>query len=271
MKKILSIIFLAAAVILCGAFVIVTGQKNEIVIDRGIQFFRNTRTALGISGAGSLVLGLLFLVLSAGKKDKNKKAGTNKKSGRSGAPGNTGIGSQNGNSTPDLTNSSAGAGKERISKLSASKKLRNHELRELLNDYAKGDFSSISPAIEPCITQMEKMDDYQERLHVLLTNNDAGALSDTEEILDRAEQYLCRNVRKVLNYMSIADSSRPEDRSMVKEKLADCCSENSDVLRQVQEFLVALTEFLNHQGESEQDISMLEIYKKTILDSIREM
>ena len=271
MKKVLGIIFLAAAVVLGGILIAVTGQKNDIVIDQGIQFFRNTRMVLGITGGASMVLGILFLLLSGGRKKGEKKPAGNSKGKRTGDVRDSSPLYQEEPSGGMQDISPSGPKTKAASKLSASRKLRNHELRELLNGYAEGDFSSIRSVIDPCITQMNKMDDYQERLHVLLTNNDAGALSDTEEILDRAEQYLCRNVRKVLNYMSIADSSRPEERSMVKDKLSDCCSENADVLRQVQEFLVALTEFLNHQGESEQDISMLEIYKKTILDSIQEM
>ena len=152
MKKILGIIFLAAAVVLGGIFVLATGQKNDIVIDRGIQFYRNARTGLGISGIVSLILGLFFLALSAGQKSRNKKAAGRKNSRGSRAAGNNGAISGNNGSDPQTADPSGESGKERISKLSASKKLRNHELRELLGDYARGDFLSISSSIEGLIS-----------------------------------------------------------------------------------------------------------------------
>ena len=131
-------------------------------------------------------------------------------------------------------------------------------------------FSLSIKSIDECISQMERMDGYQERLHNLLDNNGANVLSDTEEILDKAEQYMCRNVRKVINYMSISEPGNMLDEELIKKKIGICYDDNNKVLGQVQEFLVALTEFLNKQGENEQDISMLEIYKETILDSVSE-
>jgi cobalamin-dependent methionine synthase I len=114
------------------------------------------------------------------------------------------------------------------------------------------------------------MDSYQERLSRLLQTNDVHTLSDTEEILDRVEQYICRNVRKVLNYMEVVDPSSPEDVELVRTKFSTCCSDNQDQLKQTQEFIIALTDFINQQGDSDNDLSMLEVYKNTILDSIQE-
>ena len=84
------------------------------------------------------------------------------------------------------------------------------------------------------------------------------------------EQYLCKNVRKVLNYLDVADSDVEKDVRLVEEKLVVCHEEGQKQLQQVQEFLFALTEFLNKQGEDDNSMEMLDIYKTTILSSIEE-
>lgn len=155
-------------------------------------------------------------------------------------------------------------------KLSVRDKLENSHLRDLLRKHMQKGWDVLGDSIMRCMGQLEQMDDYQERLSRLLKNNGAEMLYDTEDVLDRVEQYICRNVRKVLNYMDVSDPKLPGDVSMLKEKLADCFESNQEQLRQTQEFLFALTDFLNQQGDSENDASMLEVYKRTLLESIKE-
>jgi len=155
-------------------------------------------------------------------------------------------------------------------RLSVKDKLENAYLRELLKKHMQNQWSNLTESITKCTSQLEQMDEYQDKLSRLLKNNGADMLYDTEDVLDRVEQYICRNVRKVLNYMEVADSRLPADSDMVKSKLADCWESNQEQLRQTQEFIFALTDFLNQQGDSENDATMLELYKKTILDSIKE-
>lgn len=154
------------------------------------------------------------------------------------------------------------------SKLSVRDKLENSHLRELLKKHMQQGWDVLGDSVTRCIAQLEQMDDYQARLSRLLKNNGAQMLSDTEDVLDRVEQYICRNVRKVLNYMDVSDPKQQGDVSMLREKLEDCFERNQDQLRQTQEFLYALTDYLNQQGDSENDTSMLEVYKRTLLESI---
>ena len=76
--------------------------------------------------------------------------------------------------------------------------------------------------------------------------------------------------RKVLNYLDVADSDVEKDVRLVEEKLVVCHEEGQKQLQQVQEFLFALTEFLNKQGEDDNSMEMLDIYKTTSLSSIEE-
>ena len=115
---------------------------------------------------------------------------------------------------------------------------------------------------------MRMMDRYQDKLNRLLKENGADALNDTEEILEKVEQYLCKNVRKVLNYMNVADPRNLSDQEMIRNKLKNCEAANSVQLDQTQQFLFALTEFLNRQGDEDTGTDMLEMYRQTILDSL---
>jgi len=156
--------------------------------------------------------------------------------------------------------------REAESGLSAEKKLENKDLRAMLQEYSLGDWKSLAQDIEPCIEQLHGIDSEQERLHVLLKHNAAEVLADTESILDQAEQSMCRNVRKVLNYMSVYHQDSSADTAMMRGNLAKCREDNDKILNEAHEFLVALTEYLNGQGDSKYDNTMLESYKKTLLD-----
>ena len=119
------------------------------------------------------------------------------------------------------------------------------------------------------LKQMYRMDELQARHETLLKNNAAYALSDTADILDQVEQYMCRNVRKVLNYVSVLDASDPHDRGTLTAHLKECVDLNGEQLKKTQDFLVALTEFLNRQGDGKGGSEALDMYKETILKAIR--
>ena len=154
--------------------------------------------------------------------------------------------------------------------LSVSKKMDSVKIRELLTEYAAQKWKALAQPLLQIKLQLDMMDEHQEKLSHLLDINGAAALSNTEDILDRVEQYLCKNVRKVLNYLDVADDEEERDVRLVQEKLAACHEEGQKQLQQVQEFLFALAEFLNKQGEDDNSMEMLNIYKSTILSSIED-
>ena len=121
--------------------------------------------------------------------------------------------------------------------------------------------------LQQVIQQMEQMDTYQERLHSLLEENDISALSDTEQVLEQAEQSLCQNVRKILNYMSVFDE---KDIDVVRTSVRKTNEKNQEQLNQVRDFVVAVTDFVNQQGSARQDPDLLNTYKNMILDSLKE-
>ncbi len=152
--------------------------------------------------------------------------------------------------------------------LSVSRKMDSGKIRELLTEYAAGKWNMLSDSLLQLKIQLDIMDEHQDRLSHLLDINGADALESTEDILDRVEQYLCKNVRKALNYLDVADPAG--DTRPVRDRLDACHEEGKRQLTQVQEFLFALADFLNRQGEDDNSMELLDIYKSTILSSIED-
>lgn len=238
---VLGLVILVAEVI---AMIAMSGaMKDDLVIQWGILKYRGVMRgllALTIGTAAAAALGAAFEIRALRQAEKAKAGEAAAQEEQEGED----------------------------SRLSVKKKLRNHELREILQENAAGQWHVIQGEISLCVRQLHDMDDDQERLNILLRHNDAQVLSDTEDVLDQVEQLMCRNVRKAINYMSISRSDRQEDVNRVRDEFAGCCSANGELLLDVQEFLVALTEFLNRQGESEIDVTMLESYKNMLRVSV---
>ena len=66
--------------------------------------------------------------------------------------------------------------------------------------------------------------------------------------------------------MAVADDDAGDK---VKEKLESCREENKKLLEQTRDFVYAMAEFLNKQGEKT-DTRLLESYRTTLLSTIKE-
>ncbi len=214
------------------AFGALTTEKDNIIIYSGIAVYRNLHSVLLILLCVFAALtALLFIVSLIKPKAKAEPV-------------------------PD-----------KAPTLSVKEKLQNSSLRELLKKAGEGKWSSLAPELSVMISQLEQMDTYQERLHALLQENDIKALSDTEEVLEQAEQSLCQNVRKIINYLNVFDE---KDVEVVRASVAKTNEKNREQMNQVRDFVVAVTDFVNQQGSSNQDPDMLNNYKAMILDSLKE-
>ena len=156
--------------------------------------------------------------------------------------------------------------RRRKAKLSVRGDLDARTVKELLVEESRGRWFFAYEQIYECVEQMEQMDSYQDRLRNLLLNNGAEALSNSEDVLNQVEQYICRNVRNVLNFMEVADDDAADE---VRVRLMKCKEENQKLLTQTRDFVYAMADFLNNQS-GKADMRMLERYRDTILDSIRE-
>lgn len=148
-------------------------------------------------------------------------------------------------------------------------KFHNSILQDVLQQY-RIQWKSQSVLIYELSNQLQKMDNLQERLHRLLVNNDVSILSDTEDVLDQVEQYLCRNIYNCINYMEVYDPGSPSDTDAMHNVMDITVQKNDEKLKNTQEFMLALTEYINRQNGADNDTSMLDTYKNTILQSLTE-
>lgn len=226
---------------------------HGIVINHGIRFYRSLRnTVFSISALLSLAVAALYIADAV--KQRKWQAAKDEEAAKA-----------------EVRRQEALQEREKHKKvLSVSKKMDSEKIRGLLTEYAAQKWKALAQPLLQLKLQLDMMDEHQEKLAHLLDVNGADALANTEDILDRVEQYLCKNVRKVLNYLDVADDEKEQDVRLVQEKLAACHEDGQKQLQQVQEFLFALAEFLNKQGEDDNSMEMLDIYKSTILSSIEE-
>ena len=226
----------------------VSAFQETIIIGYGVVLFRTVRTIL-LAACGAVTLYLLIdFAGNVVRSGKQKKALREKEK-------------------QEISRKTREA--QQPAKLSVKGKLEEKTIRNLLEEKAQREWVRLSPEISVCLNQMGRMDEYQERLSGLLSMNGVDSLKDTEDMLDAVEQYTFRNIRKAINYMNVLDPDSPSDRDKARDQLTACTQENGQRLNQVQDFLLALAEFLNKQGEGSQEIDMLQMYKDTILNSIQ--
>lgn len=137
----------------------------------------------------------------------------------------------------------------------------------LNEDWGRMTTTPIPDLIGDILRQMDDMNAYQAKLSRLLANNGADYLEDTNAVLESVEQSILKKVRKILNCFVVYETSRAEDVERMITLLTDTRAANETQLGNVKEFLFAITDFLNKQGEDNTGIEKLNIYKKTILES----
>lgn len=141
-------------------------------------------------------------------------------------------------------------------------------LKEKAKDWPEDPY--VDSAINAIFKNMDDMDDYQKKLKELLDSNGADALRDTEEVLDKVEQHICRNVRKLINIMIVLDSKSSNDRELMLTTAKNCSEDNRKLLDSTRNFMMAVSQFLNTQGEESGTIQEVESYKKILTDQIQE-
>lgn len=237
------IVLVMAQILICLLIHIVF--QDDIIINLGIRQYR-------IISIASIIITVIFCILYIYSVISNKISRNNEKK-RLNAEREA---IQNENSKKEAV-------------LSVKDKLNRKELTKILYDL-NGEWRELDEEIDKCIAQMNEIHILKQKLHDLLIKNGATTLMDTEEVVNKVEQYICNNARKIINYLYVADSSSNEDIENIKGKINKALSQNEEQIDKVQEFLYAMTDYLNSQGDSDNDINMLEIYKNTILKSINE-
>ncbi len=244
-----SAVFFALVLILK---LVVTGLENLIIVYGGIRLFGMLSMILTIATVVGFILFIFFLsLMMIGISKQKKQEAINEADSHQGP-----VLKVKGELDPvQIRNNLIGESDKWLETISQ------------LYPQERGEMNAAITSVKETMIQM---DDYQLRLKNLLDNNGADALRDTEEVLDRVEQHICRNVRKLLNIMTVSSPKTKNDIDVVKLTATNCAEDNRRLLKTTKEFMVAITEFLNSQGDSGSSIGEIEVYKKALASQIEE-
>lgn len=228
-----------------GLFLGMQAARDDLIIQFGITKYRLAERVVFSLLILSLIVLVSCLIKGAGEKHREKRA------------------EQSGKSKKEDE-------KKEQAFLSVKAKLDSENLKETLTELGTGQWRELKLPLMRCSQQLEDMDRYQEKLNNLIVNNGVESLSDTKDVLDQVEQYLCRNIRKVLNYIEVSDPEKSGDVDQVRKKTEFCIKDCEEKLEQTGQFLFTMADFLNNQGDDTNGPEMLELYKNTILESLKE-
>lgn len=166
----------------------------------------------------------------------------------------------------------ARAAEEKRKNIKNQKSLDDDYIYDALQQWKEKDWGEIcGNEIDDILKQLDEMNRYQNKFAKLISNNNAAYLNDSINVLENVEQYFLRNVKKVLNCLDVYDAYNKEDENKVRHTLTETREDNDVQLKNIKEFLIASTDFLNRQNDDKTDLRTLEIYKETILNSLREV
>lgn len=234
-----------SSILEAGLFLGMQAARDDLIIQFGITKYRLAERVVFSLLILSLIVLVSCLIKGAGEKHREKRAEQSRISKKEDE-------------------------KKEQAFLSVRAKLDSDNLKETLAELGTGQWRELKLPLMRCGRQLEDMDKYQEKLNKLIVNNGVDSLSDTKDVLDQVEQYLCRNIRKVLNYIEVSDPGKPGDVEQVREKAEFCIKDCGEKLEQTGQFLFTMADFLNNQGDDSNGPEMLELYKNTILESLKE-
>lgn len=252
-KKILMILFIIVLIVLIVTVLLFNMNKDTMIINMGVRTYNKISSVIPLIEVIVLIIVAFVFLLTTFQEIRQVKKQMEEQA-----------------KAEEAARAVKRTQDEESEILSVSKKMDSMKIRDALLSNASGKWNTLTPELTQIKKQLDEMDEHQETLTELLRENGATSLANTEEVLDNAEQYLCKQVRGVLNYMRVADEESPQDVQLVRQKLLLCKQESDDLLGQVQKFLFSLADFLNKQGSDDNSREMLELYRSTILSSIEE-
>ena len=221
-------------------------NKQDLIIEKGVSGYKSAASKLNLVLAVCIViLAIQFIKFLVGFSKKAMEDSASKKTKNNAAQ----------SSSPPLMTGGH---------------LDPAEIRDYLSSQGHGEWSEYKPHLNCCIEIMDDMQDCIKRLDALLTMNEADSLYDTHDILLRSQQKICQNMRKLINFMLAVDIDGPGSDKEIIKRFEKCEEDSKELLSNVNEFVISISDFLNKQGEDNSSIEMINIYKETILESLQE-
>jgi hypothetical protein len=137
----------------------------------------------------------------------------------------------------------------------AAGRIDPRDIRRMLENLALSR-PDLGSGVEQCLTQMDVMDRRQAKLEELIAINDAGLLlNSTIDLLDDVEQYLCGNMRYIINRGIVSDSDvkdvYTEDSNYKTDEqvIEDVLARNKDQLDRTQKLLADLAQYVSEKRD----------------------
>lgn len=135
-----------------------------------------------------------------------------------------------------------------------------------LKDFADTKWRNMD-GIRRILRQFDSMNEYQAEMGRLL-NQDVYLKNKPAEIVQRVEDCMYINARKLLNYMRIIQVKDP---AVMESKIVECEGKNADLLKKTDDFVVAVVTYINRDmadGEEEKTRDSVDAYMYVVLDAI---
>lgn len=140
------------------------------------------------------------------------------------------------------------------------------QLYRELADFGMKKWSGMD-GIGRLIRQLDSMDEYQSEMGRLLDQTEY-LKQRPAEIVQKVEDSMYINVRKLLNYMRIVQTKSP---GVMEAKIAECEAKNAGLLKKTDDFVVAVVSYVNGDiavGEEEKARKSVDEYMYVVLQAI---
>lgn len=142
----------------------------------------------------------------------------------------------------------------------AKDSLNPEKTRERLDDLKESN-QGLTPIVDKCVNQMDRMDKLQERYKTLLEANDAIYLNDTISVIDDAETRLCRNIRNIINCCILVEDGSAQLSDFDNEIIDKALNENESELENVNTLIHYAVNYINnYQQNGVTDMSELKAW-----------
>lgn len=227
-KIIVPAAFTVTAIIILAA---VLAGHDEIVINRGIKAYTAIRSAAMLAAAATAAI----TVVSAIRAVKAARAEPEYE-------------------IPDVPKKKA-----------LTEEMRGNLYSELADFSAKKWYGMKE--ISVLLSQLDSMNEYQGELGRLLEQTEY-LKAKPAEIVQRVEDCMYVNIRKLLNYMRIVQT---KSRDVMAGKIHECAEKNADLLEKTDDFVVAVVDYVNGDivpGEEQKTKDYVDSYMFVVLEAI---
>lgn len=145
----------------------------------------------------------------------------------------------------------------------------NPEKTRIRLEQLKRNNPSLNTVVDRCLSQMDRIDTYQERHKSLLDANEAIYLEDTIEVIDQSERRMCQNFRNIINCCILVEDTDGSADELDAQIIESSLKDNEDELAAVSTLLKYSVAYINNYNRNGvRDRSELDAWLKIMKTSM---